>query len=100
VRHPDDRERLVPAGERTPDGMQRLSATAERDPDLVHDDLRAYVVEHLCDSGAVLVRIRPALATAWSLSKASTRALGLWKDDTGRVPTEAEIRLASQPPFP
>jgi SRSO17 transposase len=43
------------AGERTPDGMQRLLATANWDPDLVRDDLRAYVVEHLGDPGAVLV---------------------------------------------
>ena len=43
------------AGERTPDGMQRLLATADWDPGLVRDDLCAYVVEHLGDSGAVLV---------------------------------------------
>jgi SRSO17 transposase len=43
------------AGERTPDGMQRLLATADWDPDLVRDDLRAYVVEHLGDAGTVLV---------------------------------------------
>jgi SRSO17 transposase len=43
------------AGEATPDGMQRLLATANGDPDLVRDDLRAYVVEHLGDPGAVLV---------------------------------------------
>jgi SRSO17 transposase len=43
------------AGERTPDGMQRLLATADWDPDLVRDDLRRYVVEHLGDPGAVLV---------------------------------------------
>jgi SRSO17 transposase len=43
------------AGERTPDGMQRLLATADWDPDLVRDDLRVYVVEHLGDPGAVLV---------------------------------------------
>jgi SRSO17 transposase len=43
------------AGERTPDGMQRLVSTAGWDPDLVRDDLRAYVVEHLGDPGAVLV---------------------------------------------
>jgi SRSO17 transposase len=43
------------AGERTPDGMQRLLATAGWDPELVRDDLRAYVVEHLGDAGAVLV---------------------------------------------
>src|SRR5215218_7927748 len=43
------------AGERTPDGMQRLLATADWNPDLVRDDLRAYVLEHLGDPGAVLV---------------------------------------------
>jgi SRSO17 transposase len=43
------------AGERTPDGMQRLLSTAGWDPDRVRDDLRAYVVEHLGDPGAVLV---------------------------------------------
>ena len=43
------------AGERTPDGMQRLLATADWDPELVRDDLRAYVVEHLGDPDAVLV---------------------------------------------
>jgi hypothetical protein len=43
------------AGEATPDGMQRLLATADWDPDRVRDDLRADVVEHLGDPGAVLV---------------------------------------------
>jgi SRSO17 transposase len=43
------------AGERTPDGMQRLLSTADWDPELVRDDLRAYVVEHLGDPSAVLV---------------------------------------------
>jgi SRSO17 transposase len=43
------------AGEAPPDGMQRLLATAGWDPDLVRDDLRADVVEHLGDPQAVLV---------------------------------------------
>jgi SRSO17 transposase len=43
------------AGEATPDGMQRLLATAGWDPDVVRDDLRAYVVEHLGDPDGVLV---------------------------------------------
>jgi len=43
------------AGEATPDGMQRLLATADWDPDLVRDDLRTYVIEHLGDPAAVLV---------------------------------------------
>jgi len=43
------------AGERTPDGMQEFLARAVWDADAVRDDLRAYVVEHLGDPGAVLV---------------------------------------------
>ncbi len=43
------------AGERTPDGMQRLLATFQWDADLVRDDLRVYVLEHLRDPQAVLV---------------------------------------------
>ena len=42
-------------GERTPDGVQRLLRTAQWDAEAVRDDLRAYVVEHLGDPGAVLV---------------------------------------------
>jgi SRSO17 transposase len=42
-------------GERTPDGVQRLLRTARWDADAVRDDLRAYVVEHLGDSEAVLI---------------------------------------------
>jgi SRSO17 transposase len=43
------------AGDPTPDGMQRLLATYQWDADLVRDDLRTYVVEHLADPQAVLV---------------------------------------------
>jgi len=43
------------AGEATPYGMQRLIASAAWDADAVRDDLRAYVVEHLGDSGGVLI---------------------------------------------
>lgn len=43
------------AGDKTPDGLQRLLATYEWDADLVRDDLRSYVVEHLGDSNGVLV---------------------------------------------
>jgi DDE superfamily endonuclease len=42
------------AGEATPDGMQRLLATADWDPDLVRDDLRGYLVEHLGDKGVMV----------------------------------------------
>jgi SRSO17 transposase len=43
------------AGDATPDGMQRLLATYQWDADLVREDLRTYVLEHLGDPGAVLV---------------------------------------------
>jgi SRSO17 transposase len=43
------------AGDATPDGMQHLLAGAVWDAGAVRDDLRAYVVEHLGDAGAVLV---------------------------------------------
>jgi SRSO17 transposase len=39
------------AGEATPDGMQRLLAAADWDADLVRDDVRDYVVEHLAVPG-------------------------------------------------
>ena len=43
------------AGDRTPDGVQDFLARTRWDADQVRDDLRAYVVAHLGDAGAVLV---------------------------------------------
>lgn len=43
------------AGDATPDGVQDFLARARWDADLVRDDLRAYVIEHLGDEQAVLV---------------------------------------------
>ena len=43
------------AGDATPDGVQRLLSTYRWDADLVRDDLKDYVVEHLADDDAVLV---------------------------------------------
>src|ERR671913_799297 len=43
------------AGDRTPDGMQDLLSRMRWDAEAVRDDLRAYVVEHLGDPGAVLL---------------------------------------------
>ncbi len=43
------------AGESRPDGMQRLLNSAVWDADLVRDDLRTYILEHLGDPHAVLV---------------------------------------------
>jgi SRSO17 transposase len=42
------------AGEARPDGMQRLLNSAVWDADLVRDDLRTYILEHLFDPHAVL----------------------------------------------
>src|SRR5580658_6419320 len=42
-------------GDASPDGMQHLLARAKWDADGVRDDVRGYVVEHLGDTGAVLV---------------------------------------------
>ena len=43
------------AGEATPDGVQRLLYNYRWDADLVRDDLRDYVVEHLGETDGVLV---------------------------------------------
>jgi SRSO17 transposase len=43
------------AGEARPDGMQRLLGSAVWDADLVRDDLRSYILEHLGDQEAILV---------------------------------------------
>ena len=43
------------AGDATPDGVQQLLYNYRWDADLVRDDLRDYVVEHLGDAGGVLV---------------------------------------------
>jgi SRSO17 transposase len=43
------------AGDRTPDGVQDFLSRVHWEADLVRDDLRAYVVEHLGDEQAVLV---------------------------------------------
>ena len=43
------------AGQAVPDRMQRLLSSTDWDPDLVRDDLRGYVIEHLGDRGGVLI---------------------------------------------
>jgi SRSO17 transposase len=65
------------AGEATPDGMQRLLATADWDPDLVRDDLRTYVVEHLGDPGGVLV------ADETGFLKKGTTSVGVQRQYSG-----------------
>jgi SRSO17 transposase len=65
------------AGEATPDGMQRLLATADWDPDLVRDDLRSYVVEHLGDPSGVLV------ADETGFLKKGTTSVGVQRQYSG-----------------
>jgi SRSO17 transposase len=65
------------AGEATPDGMQRLLATARWDPDQLRDDLRAFVVEHLGDPGAVLV------VDETGFIKKGTTSVGVQRQYTG-----------------
>jgi SRSO17 transposase len=43
------------AGDDSPDGMQRLLNNYQWDADMVRDDLRAYVAEHLADPDGVLI---------------------------------------------
>lgn len=43
------------AGQPVPDPMQRLLSTTDWDPDLVRDDLRGYVINHLGDHDGILI---------------------------------------------
>jgi SRSO17 transposase len=65
------------AGEATPDGMQHLLSRAVWDTDGVAADLRAYVVDHLGDPGAVLV-----IDETGDLKKGS-RTVGVQRQYTG-----------------
>ena len=47
--------RLGSGGDATPAGVQRLLSQYRWDADLVRDDLKSYVAEHLADADAVLV---------------------------------------------
>jgi SRSO17 transposase len=64
-------------GDRTPDGVQRLLATCEWDADLVREDLRHYVVEHLGGSEAVLVMDETGFV------KKGTKSVGVQRQYSG-----------------
>jgi SRSO17 transposase len=64
-------------GDRTPDGVQRLLATYEWDADLVREDLRHYVVEHLGGSEAVLVMDETGFV------KKGTKSVGVQRQYSG-----------------
>jgi SRSO17 transposase len=67
------------AGDATPYAMQHLLDRADWDADAVRDDLRAYVLEHLDDAGAVLV------VDETGFVKKGTKSAGVAKQYTGTV---------------
>ena len=82
------------AGEATPDGMQRLLATADWNPDLVRDDLRGYVVEHLGDPAAVLV------VDETGFLKKGTTSVGVQRQYSGTAGKVDNASSASFSPMP
>lgn len=64
-------------GHATPDALQHLLSRAKWDPDLVRDDLRRYVLDHLGDPGAILV-----LDETGDLKK-GTETVGVQRQYTG-----------------
>lgn len=64
-------------GGATPDGLQHLLGRAKWDADLVRDELRAFVLEHLADDQAVLV-----MDETGDLKK-GTRTVGVQRQYTG-----------------
>lgn len=64
-------------GEATPDGVQRLLNAAVWDADVVRDDLRDYVLEHLADPEAVLV------VDETGFLKKGTHSVGVQRQYTG-----------------
>src|SRR3954464_12124346 len=70
-------QRAEAAGDRTPDGMQDFLGRMRWDADAVRDDLRAYVVEHLGDPGAVLVLAETGFV------KKGTKSAGVQRQSSG-----------------
>jgi SRSO17 transposase len=66
-------------GDRTPYALQHLLGRADWNPDLVRDDLRAYVLEHLGDEQAILV------VDETGVVKKGTASAGVAKQYTGAV---------------
>jgi SRSO17 transposase len=85
------------AGDASPDGMQHLLARAVWDEDAVRDDVRAYLVEHLGDPGAVLV-----IDETGDLKKGTTTA-GVqrqYSGTAGRIENARSPSTWSTPPMP
>lgn len=75
-------------GEKTPDGMQRLLNQADWDADLVRDDLRSYVVEHLGDERAVLV------VDETGFLKKGEKSVGVQRQYTGTAGKKENCQIA------
>ena len=76
------------AGDATPDGVQRLLYDYRWDADLVRDDMKSYVVEHLSAADAVLV-----VDETGSSRKGRSR-LGCSGSTAGRRGGSRTVRLA------
>src|SRR5262245_30604183 len=76
------------AGERHPRGVQRLLDAARWDADAVRDDLRAYVVEHLGDPGAVLV------VDETGFLKKGTKSVGVQRQYSGTAGRRENCQVA------
>src|SRR6266508_7006233 len=96
------------AGLATPDGMQHLLAGAVWDHDGIRDDVRALVVEHLGDPGAVLVVDetgdlkkgtatvgvqRQYTGTAGRVENAQVAVLLVYASDAGHAVIDRELYL-------
>ena len=83
------------AGDATPDGVQRLLYNYRWDADLVRDDLKSYVVEHLSAADAVLV------VDETGFLKKGEKSVGVqrqYSGTAGRI--ERTVRLAFFWPMP
>src|SRR3990170_5028960 len=65
------------AGDVTPYGLQHLLGRANWDADLVRDDLRGYVIEHLGDEEAVLI------VDETGFLKKGTESVGVKRQNSG-----------------
>jgi SRSO17 transposase len=84
------------AGDRTPDGVQDFLARVHWDADLVRDDVRAYVVEHLGDAQAVLVLDETGFVKKGDKSCGVQRQ---YSGTAGRIDPSTWLRIARSASF-
>ena len=81
-------------GDATPAGMQRLLSQYRWDADLVRDDLKSYVVEHLADADAVLV------VDETGFLKKGDKSVGVQRQYSGTAGGSKTVRLEYSWPMP